>query len=732
MRAFSERHLWLIARFLTVVRAGAILVISAATLFDPASDGVANLVFMAVLAGWSSFRIVRNAPTRGALTVDFGWAILTAALLSILEHAGTCGLSHAAPLVIVTVSVVTLAAQVSTRSAVAMLAVTLISYGWGAAQLIGWERTEKIDDLYRIAFGWIIAVVLRAVVLRVAAAVDQSHSDHLAAELANQVSEARRNFVAEQLAVLHDTAAATLLLVGQGATVTSERLAAQARRDLQILRSAPAMDSDRLMDTVALLEEATCRIGVPISITGRSELWLPGELATAICAAASEAMTNAQRHACADAITIDVGREHVVVCDNGSGFSPDTKMGNGVTESIVGRMKRAGGSATLTTGPGGTVVKIRWATARSRQNLDVDRTIEQLSAGYRIALVVLAITNLVAAVVWASPASTHRPVQYALAALAGLCALAGLPGRFSEWRWTAPTAATCLGAIAVMQQAELSAAELSTDANWSQLTIGFCLLPHTLSWSSGRAATVLIALWTVPAAVALSRSPDWSIFLAATIAACLIPQLGVAMFSSLARSAATEASRENRARLQVVGREHVAQALQREYLDRYAALVDRLTPLLTALSEGQPVTPALRRQARIESQRLRALFDEASSSNGQLLQQLQHAIGPAQDRGLEVSLHVDDDLPGLTEDAVTSLMGRVTDVLDIADSHARIVLTRADNGGVAVSVLVDVTDQHPEQLWADDSAQVVSTDTSTWVTFSTPAGNMASDQDVSA
>lgn len=70
------------------------------------------------------------------------------------------------------------------------------------------------------------------------------------------------------------------------------------------------------------------------------------------------------------------------------------------------------------------------------------------------------------------------------------------------------------------------------------------------------------------------------------------------------------------------------------HLDRYAAVVDRLTPLLTALSEGHPVTPEIRQQARIESQWLRALFDEAASNNRQLLQHLRDAIKPAQDSRL--------------------------------------------------------------------------------------------------
>lgn len=714
------------------MRTGAILVIAAATLLDPASDGVANRVFMAALAAWSSYRVVRSAPTRIAFAVDFVWAALTAALMPILEDAGSCGLSQAAPFLIVTVSVVTLAAQVPIRAAVAMLVVTLMTYAWGAAQLVGWERAYQIEDLYRIAFGWIIAVVLRAVVVRVAAAVDQSHSDHLATALENQISEARRDFISEQLAMLHDTAAATLLAVGQGTAPNSERLAAQARRDLRLLRSAPRTGGDQPLDVVTLLSDATDRIGAPVSIVGRDELWLPSALATAVCAAAREAVNNAQRHSGADIITIDVGGQQVVISDNGSGFPADNQIGHGVAESIIGRMKRAGGHATIKTGPRGTAVEIHWTTGKPAPLSNTDRAVERLSNGYRVALTFLAITNLVTAVAWALPATAHRPVQYVLAALAGACALAALPSPLAEWRSTAPTAAACLCGIALVQQASLSSIELNSDANWSQLAVGFCFLPHTLSWTSGRAAVALTALWLVPAGVMLWRDPGWSIFLAATVAACLIPQLGVAMFNSLARTAAAEVSRENQARLGVLGRERIAQAVQREYVDRYAAIVDRLTPLLIELSRGCPITPALRKQARIESQRLRALFDETTSTNGQLLRHLHRAIQPAQDRGLEISLHVDDRLPLLPEDAATSLMKRVSDVLDTTASQARIVLSSTDTGRVAVSILADVTDECPEQLWADDAAEILSTDTLTWITFSAPASRLTSDQVVGA
>jgi signal transduction histidine kinase len=98
-------------------------------------------------------------------------------------------------------------------------------------------------------------------------------------------------------------------------------------------------------------------------------------------AAAREAMANAARHACpADPgaapgtagdpgrtvpvsvfAEVEDGRVEVFVRDRGRGFDPDRVPADrrGVSESIVGRMRRAGGRATILSSPGeGTEVEL--------------------------------------------------------------------------------------------------------------------------------------------------------------------------------------------------------------------------------------------------------------------------------------------------------------------------------------------------------------------------------------
>jgi len=82
--------------------------------------------------------------------------------------------------------------------------------------------------------------------------------------------------------------------------------------------------------------------------------------------AAREAMTNAAKFAGADVIDVyvEVADESVAVFvrDRGSGFDRGSVPAGrlGLTESIEGRLERAGGQATVTSGPGaGTEVELR-------------------------------------------------------------------------------------------------------------------------------------------------------------------------------------------------------------------------------------------------------------------------------------------------------------------------------------------------------------------------------------
>lgn len=181
------------------------------------------------------------------------------------------------------------------------------------------------------------------------------------------VAAARRADEREHLAVLHDTAAATLLAVGTRMVDGTEPwLADQAARDLDILAGHPATD-DGETDLAAALADVVAQAPVSVHLTVPRPLPVPVATAAAISAAVREALTNVARHAGVDAAEVVAVRTDgtvvVTVTDDGRGFAADDVPSHrrGVAESIEWRMRQAGGRATVTTEPGrGTVVRLEW------------------------------------------------------------------------------------------------------------------------------------------------------------------------------------------------------------------------------------------------------------------------------------------------------------------------------------------------------------------------------------
>jgi len=185
-----------------------------------------------------------------------------------------------------------------------------------------------------------------------------------------EVRRLRRADEREYLATLHDTAASTLLMVGQGTvSASSDWLCAQAARDLRTLdprlrESAPAPT----LDLATLLVGSTAAGGVAVSYRPPPTLIMPSAAALAIADSVREALTNVARHSGAERAHLRVDRTgdrvRVEIIDRGTGFDPDQVPPGrrGITESIVARMRRAGGRAQVRSAPGeGTVVGLEWA-----------------------------------------------------------------------------------------------------------------------------------------------------------------------------------------------------------------------------------------------------------------------------------------------------------------------------------------------------------------------------------
>ncbi len=190
---------------------------------------------------------------------------------------------------------------------------------------------------------------------------------NLATERAERIRSQER---AELAAHVHDSVLQTLTLMQKRAGDPRE-VAALARRQERELR-AWLFDGDRRRDGASLaaaLEAVAAEVedahGVAIDVVTVGDRPLDGP-AEALVAATREALTNAAKFA-ADASPIavyaemDGDRAQVFVRDRGEGFEPEAVPADrrGLRESIVGRMERNGGTATVRSSPGeGTEVEL--------------------------------------------------------------------------------------------------------------------------------------------------------------------------------------------------------------------------------------------------------------------------------------------------------------------------------------------------------------------------------------
>jgi len=185
------------------------------------------------------------------------------------------------------------------------------------------------------------------------------------AERAARIRTEERADVASRV---HDSVLQTLALIQRHAA-EPKRVAALARRQERELRGWLYADQPIGADStslVAALSAAAADVeelhGVRVEIASSGDAPPNADLVLA----AREAMTNAAKFAEVDEIDVytEVGDDDVAVFvrDRGVGFDP-AAVGDdrhGIRESIVGRLERAGGSATVTSRPsGGTEVELR-------------------------------------------------------------------------------------------------------------------------------------------------------------------------------------------------------------------------------------------------------------------------------------------------------------------------------------------------------------------------------------
>jgi signal transduction histidine kinase len=206
-----------------------------------------------------------------------------------------------------------------------------------------------------------VVMVVLGVAVIVAPRVVTLWSD-LMGERAARVREVQR---AEIAAHLHDSVLQTLALIQNRAGASSEvaRIARAQERELRdwlFVGDSPVVAdlATELRDLAAAIElDFPVRIDV---VTAGSSVDRPP---VALVAAAREAMLNAARHAGGDVsvyVETSPGAIDVFVRDRGAGVDLSTLPADrlGIRESIIGRMARAGGLATVRPGTGGSGTEV--------------------------------------------------------------------------------------------------------------------------------------------------------------------------------------------------------------------------------------------------------------------------------------------------------------------------------------------------------------------------------------
>ena len=185
-------------------------------------------------------------------------------------------------------------------------------------------------------------------------------------ELTQERQERVRSQTRAELATqVHDSVLQTLTLIRRHADDPDrvQRLARAEERHLRQWLYEPAGDPQQTLSAaladIAARVEADFPVTVEVVCVGDAEL---GDREQALVAAAREAVLNAAKHAGGDiSVYAEAGDEvRVYVRDRGRGFDldavPDDRRG--ISESMRGRMERAGGTCGIRTGTRGTEVTL--------------------------------------------------------------------------------------------------------------------------------------------------------------------------------------------------------------------------------------------------------------------------------------------------------------------------------------------------------------------------------------
>ncbi|MCV7211263.1 sensor histidine kinase [Mycolicibacterium canariasense] len=702
----SERQVIQRGQDLAIILLNAVaLVAVASTLLLPGTpERATGAILLGLVGSWAAYRLCTRSRALPFQLADFCYVLIVSAAIPLFDPRPESLYINSVPQVIAGTAVIAFTMANPPRISFLASALIAVAYAFGCAQLVGWHGAAQVPMLfYMVGIEWAIVAALLATGLAIARQLDQARAENHDAALRDAIAAAVRDHELEHLALVHDTAASTLYLVGEGADISPDRIAAQARRDLELLTGGPAR-SEPMPDTdiVAAIRREVSHLPAQIELSGLPSLVLSGRTARTVLAAVREALNNAERHAHASRIEIDVAPGIITVIDDGVGFDPDTTtLGHGVAESIVARMRRIDGRATIISLPGtGTRVTLTWDQAPCSATInpifdDIDHLTERVLIQFGLGIVVFGLVQLIVGVPYAA-AHTERPLaQFVLGGLAALVAIAGVPRVLDRGPNLTIPALTVMAAVIVAQSLSLPAELLGGPAQWPLVASGLCVLPFLLRWRIRYAAATMLAFWLGTAILTFVRQPgiEMAFNLALYTAGIALMQMFALAFPELLRNATVAAAEEIRQRWAMADRHRIAEALHDDYVRRTSKLIRGVFPLLQTLSTGA-VDTETRQRARLESRRLRLYIFQSRTFSHPLVAELRTAVDAADRRGVVVTMNADNDLPQLDDDTRRQILAPLRTALAHAKEHARIGLTVA-GGELIASIICDTAGGPP-------------------------------------
>ncbi len=685
--------------------------------------GLASMLIHAGLLGWTLWRWTRPWNPGWELIVAGAYLLCTPLMVD-----GTEFTTRASPMLAVAGTVVvTVAMSRPIRVSLPATAIVVAAWASGAVLVPGVDRPWTIFSLDFLVVEWVVAGVLRSLVLRSAQITDDAFTQYTTSRIDAEVMSARRRDERETWATLHDTAASTLAMVGQGIVVDDDRLRAQARRDLQaVRRGAQALDIDEFARRI---DELATGIDTPVRFCGRAAGPDNPRTSQAVVAAVGEALTNVDRHAEASLVTVEFGDRNVRVVDDGVGFDPrDTALPAdrfGIRNSIRGRLADAGAIVEIVSSPGaGTTVEIRWDTTHEPDlRRDADDALRLLRGyGYGLVVIAVVVTGLQSLNALSAAHSMAQAGILATAVLTAFVAVAEIRHHLPTALWW--TTATVVVVLAPLQTALLTPEQVTSSANWAVAALGWQLAALSVHRGSRIGLGLLAALWSAgtATAVAVATIGVLSTLLYTVISVTVLQ--GVALgFSDFLRWAVrrTRQVGTDLADLQI--QTTLTAALHQDRRRRYQRMSRQLVPVLQQLADDphSASTPAVRAACSLESTRLRRLFAEDPPATAALLDELLPAIEAAEARGVAVVTHSIGRTVDLDPQAHTEALTVAIILLAGTRTRAKIVLTGTPDQRADLSITCDCDDTCTQAVTAiTPQATLISSDGLVWATVPLP------------